>query len=131
MTLAAGTRLGPYDIDSPLGAGGMGEVYKGHDTRLDRSVAIKIQPEHLSSNPEFKLRFEREARAISALNHPHICVLHDAGSERRTPTGSVITSAWARCVSSLPRRLMAMSSTSPRRQPMRLTVVEVRTSTLS
>ncbi len=74
-----GTRLGPYEIETPLGAGGMGEVYKGRDTRLDRSVAIKILPAHLSSNPEFKLRFEREARTISGLNHPNICVLHDVG----------------------------------------------------
>ena len=74
-----GTSLGPYEIESPLGAGGMGEVYKGRDTRLNRSVAIKILPPHLSGNPDFKLRFEREARVISGLNHPHICVLHDVG----------------------------------------------------
>ncbi len=77
-----GTRLGPYEIETPLGAGGMGEVYKGRDTRLKRSVAIKILPAHLSTNPELKLRFEREARAISALNHPNICVLHDVGEAK-------------------------------------------------
>ena len=80
MNLATGTRLGPYEILSPLGAGGMGEVYKAKDTRLGRDVAIKVLPEKLSQNPEFKLRFEREARAISQLTHPHICTLYDVGS---------------------------------------------------
>ncbi len=70
MTLAAGTKLGPYEIVGPLGAGGMGEVYRARDTRLERTVAIKIFPAHLSSNSEAKQRFEREARAISSLNHP-------------------------------------------------------------
>ena len=79
MPLSPSTRLGPYEILSPLGAGGMGEVYRAKDTRLDRTVAIKILPEHLSSNPQVRERFEREARAISSLNHPHICVLHDVG----------------------------------------------------
>jgi Tol biopolymer transport system component/tRNA A-37 threonylcarbamoyl transferase component Bud32 len=81
MTLPAGTRLGPYEILSPLGAGGMGEVYKAKDTRLDRTVAVKVLPSHLSDNPELKARFEREAKAISHLTHPHICTLHDVGSE--------------------------------------------------
>ena len=81
MALTAGTKLGPYEIQSPLGAGGMGEVYLARDTRLDRTVAIKILPAHLSSNPEAKQRFEREARAISSLNHPNICVLHDVGAQ--------------------------------------------------
>jgi len=80
--IARGTRLGPYEIDVPLGAGGMGEVYKGRDSRLERSVAIKILPPHLAGDPQFRLRFEREARAISSLNHPHICVLHDVGEAR-------------------------------------------------
>jgi len=79
MALATGTRLGPYEILSPLGAGGMGEVYRARDTRLNRDVAIKVLPEHLSTNPELRERFEREARAISQLSHPHICVLHDIG----------------------------------------------------
>jgi len=78
MTLASGTRLGPYEITSPLGAGGMGEVYRARDTRLDRTVAIKILPAHAASE-ERRQRFEREARAISSLSHPHICVLHDVG----------------------------------------------------
>ena len=81
MPLTAGTKLGPYEIQSPLGAGGMGEVYLARDTRLDRTVAVKILPSHLSANPDAKLRFEREARAISSLNHPNICVLHDVGSQ--------------------------------------------------
>jgi len=80
MTLASGTRLGPYEITSPIGAGGMGEVYRARDTRLERTVAIKILPAHAATE-ERRQRFEREARAISALSHPHICVLHDVGRE--------------------------------------------------
>ncbi len=72
MALLAGTKLGPYEIIAPIGAGGMGEVYKATDTRLDRVVAIKVLPEPLSSNVELKQRFEREARAVSSLNHPNI-----------------------------------------------------------
>src|ERR1700686_2223610 len=81
MALASGTKLGPYEIQSPLGAGGMGEVYRALDTRLDRTVAIKVLASHLSSSPELKQRMEREARAISSLNHPHICHLYDIGSQ--------------------------------------------------
>src|SRR5215467_8546957 len=73
MALAAGTRLGPYEILAPIGAGGMGEVYRARDARLDRIVAIKV------SHERFSERFEREARAIAALNHPNICTLHDVG----------------------------------------------------
>src|SRR5262249_56103168 len=76
MTLTPTTRLGPYEIISPLGAGGMGEVYSARDTRLDRTVAIKVLPDHLSSNDELRQRFEREARAVSSLNHPHIFPLY-------------------------------------------------------
>jgi eukaryotic-like serine/threonine-protein kinase len=76
MSLAAGTRLGPYQIIAPLGAGGMGEVYRARDTRLDRDVALKILPEHLARDPELVSRFEREARSVAALNHPNIVVLH-------------------------------------------------------
>ena len=79
MAIASGSQLGPYEILSPLGAGGMGEVYEANDTRLDRTVAIKVLPEHLSSDAERRERFEREARAVSSLNHPHICTLHDVG----------------------------------------------------
>ncbi len=81
MTLAAGTKLGPYEIIAPLGAGGMGEVYRARDTRLDRAVAVKILPSHLSDDPESKQRFEREARAVSGLSHPNICHLYDVGRQ--------------------------------------------------
>jgi Tol biopolymer transport system component len=81
MTLSPGTRLGPYEILDAIGAGGMGEVYRARDTRLERIVAIKILPAHLSCDPIRKQRFEREAKTISGLNHPHICVLHDVGSQ--------------------------------------------------
>ena len=81
MTLSPPTRFGPYEIIAPLGAGGMGEVYRARDTRLDRTVAIKILPQHLSIDPVRKQRFEREAKAISSLNHPHICILHDIGQQ--------------------------------------------------
>ena len=84
MPLVSGTKLGPYEIQSQLGVGGMGEVYRARDTRLDRTVAIKILPTHLSSSPESKQRFEREARAISSLNHPNICHLYDIGSQNGT-----------------------------------------------
>jgi hypothetical protein len=79
--LAAGTSLGPYKILAPLGAGGMGEVYRAHDPRLGRDVAIKVLPPHLAATPEIRARFEREARTISQLNHPHICTLHDVGHQ--------------------------------------------------
>jgi serine/threonine protein kinase len=81
MVLTSGSKLGPYEIQSPLGAGGMGQVYRARDTRLDRTVAIKILPTHLSDNPEAKQRFEREARSISSLNHPNICTLYDVGQQ--------------------------------------------------
>ena len=80
MTLPVGTRLGPYEILAQIGAGGMGEVYKALDTRLDRTVAVKVLPQHLSS-PEVRQRFEREAKTISQLSHPHICALYDVGRE--------------------------------------------------
>jgi len=79
MSLAAGTRLGPYEVLGLIGAGGMGEVYKAKDTRLDRTVAIKILPAELNTDPERRARFEREAKAIAGLSHPHICTLHDVG----------------------------------------------------
>jgi eukaryotic-like serine/threonine-protein kinase len=81
MSLAAGTRFGPYEILSAVGAGGMGEVYRAKDTRLQRTVAIKVLPSHLSQNERLQKRFEQEARAVSALNHPNICTLHDIGSQ--------------------------------------------------
>src|SRR6266576_848161 len=84
MPLAPGTHLGPYEILDAIGAGGMGEVYRARDTRLERTVAIKVLPQHLAHTSEARQRFEREARAVSALNHPHICVLHDVGSQDGT-----------------------------------------------
>src|SRR5712691_5637568 len=84
MTLSTGTRLGPYEILAPLGAGGMGEVYKARDTRLERTVAIKVLPAHLSSSPELRQRFEREAKTISQISHPHICALYDVNREGET-----------------------------------------------
>jgi serine/threonine protein kinase len=81
MSRSSGTKLGPYEIQEPLGAGGMGEVYRARDTRLQRTVAIKILPEHLSSDPGHRARFEREARAISRLSHPNICALFDIGDQ--------------------------------------------------
>jgi serine/threonine protein kinase len=82
--LTPGTRLGPYEIQSPIGAGGMGEVYKARDTRLDRTVAIKVLSDALAADPLFRQRFDREARAISQLDHPHICALHDVGEQNGT-----------------------------------------------
>jgi Tol biopolymer transport system component len=84
MPLAVGTRLGPYEIIAPIGAGGMGEVYSARDTRLDRTVALKILPAHLADAPEVRQRFEREARAVSSLNHPNICALYDIGRQDGT-----------------------------------------------
>ena len=81
--LNAGTKLGPYEIQVQIGAGGMGEVYKARDTRLDRIVAIKVLPVHLADRPDLRERFEREARTIAGLNHPHICTLHDIGHAGR------------------------------------------------
>src|SRR2546427_6193903 len=81
MTLSSGTKLGPYEIQSPLGAGGMGEVYRARDKRLDREVAIKVLPAGLSSDIALKQRLEREAKAVSKLSHPHICTLYDIGHQ--------------------------------------------------
>jgi eukaryotic-like serine/threonine-protein kinase len=81
MALSIGTRLGPYEVASAIGAGGMGEVYRARDTRLDRTVAIKVLTSRLSASPELKQCFEREARTISSLQHPHICTLFDIGSQ--------------------------------------------------
>ncbi len=81
MPLTPGDKLGPYEILSPLGAGGMGEVYKARDTRLDRSVAVKVLPEHIAKREDLRGRFEREARAVASLNHPNICTLHDIGAQ--------------------------------------------------
>src|SRR6476620_4749244 len=84
MSLTSGSRLGPYEIVEAVGAGGMGEVYKARDTRLERTVAIKVLPEHLSQNEEVRQRFEREAKTISQITHPHICALYDVNREGET-----------------------------------------------
>jgi eukaryotic-like serine/threonine-protein kinase len=84
MGLTPGTRIGPYDVVSMLGAGGMGEVYKARDTRLDRTVAVKVLTPQLAADPQFRDRFEREARAISQLTHPRICTLYDVGEHNHT-----------------------------------------------
>src|SRR5712692_2525073 len=91
MPLTPGSHLGPYEILAPLGTGGMGEVYKARDTRLDRTVAIKILPETLAADPQFRDRFDHEARAISQLDHPHICALYDVGEAPSpdSPTSSL------------------------------------------
>src|SRR5215469_6554091 len=81
MTLSLGDKLGPYEIFEPIGAGGMGQVYKARDTRLNRTVAIKVLPPEFASRPDWKQRFEREAQTIASLNHPHICTLHDVGQQ--------------------------------------------------
>ena len=80
MAIEPGTRLGPYEIVALLGAGGMGEVYRARDTRLDRTVAIKVLPAEIAADPDSCARFEREARAIAALDHPHICAIYDVGA---------------------------------------------------
>src|SRR5690242_15412407 len=81
MPLSAGEKLGPYEILFAIGAGGMGEVYKARDSRLNRTVAVKVLPEHIARREDLRARFEREARAVASLNHPNICVLHDIGSQ--------------------------------------------------
>ena len=80
MPLNAGDRLGPYEIQASLGAGGMGEVYRAHDARLDRTIAVKVLAPALSGNPEYRQRFEREARTVAALSHPNICPVYDSGA---------------------------------------------------
>jgi serine/threonine protein kinase len=81
MSLAAGTRLGPYEISSPIGSGGMGDVYRARDTRLGRDVAIKVLPPAMAGDPDRQARFEREARVVASLNHPHICAIYDVGRQ--------------------------------------------------
>jgi len=81
MGLTSGTKLGPYEIISPLGAGGMGEVYRARDTRLERTVAIRVLPANMSVDLNLRQRLEREAKSVSKLSHPHICTLHDVGHQ--------------------------------------------------
>ena len=84
MPLEPGAQLGPYEVLAAIGAGGMGEVYRAKDTRLDRTVALKVLPQHLAADPDLRQRLEREARAVSSLNHPHICTLFDVGHQDGT-----------------------------------------------
>jgi serine/threonine protein kinase len=81
MSLPQGTRLGPYELISRIGAGGMGEVIRARDTRLDRTVAVKVLSAELAANAQLRIRFQREAKSISSLNHPHICALFDVGQQ--------------------------------------------------
>jgi len=90
MTIASGSRLGPYEIVSRIGAGGMGEVWRARDSRLERDVAIKVLPASLAHDPQFRLRFEREAKAISQLNHPHICQIYDVGDATNEQTAYLV-----------------------------------------
>ena len=99
MALQPGTKLGPYEILAAIGAGGMGEVYCARDTRLDRTVAIKTLPAHLAERPELRERFEREARAVSSLNHPHICRLYN-----------IVQSGWRRLPGDGPELPAALTS---------------------
>src|SRR5580700_11291726 len=85
MALTSGTKLGPYEVQSPLGAGGMGEVYRAHDTRLNRDVAIKVLPAAFTRDPERLRRFQQEAQAVAALNHPNILAIHDFGEHEGSP----------------------------------------------
>src|SRR5215472_9941460 len=85
MALTSGTKLGPYEITSAIGAGGMGEVYRARDTRLGREVAIKVLPESFAGDADRLRRFEQEARAVAALNHPNILAVHDIGTQEKTP----------------------------------------------
>ena len=117
MTVSVGSRLGPYEVVSQLGAGGMGEVWKARDCRLDRTVAIKVLPERLSSSPEVRERLEREAKTISSLSHSHICALYDVGKEGATDylvmeylEGETLSARpragvcrWSRCCATGPR----------------------------
>ena len=102
MTVSVGTKLGPYEVTAAAGAGGMGEVYKAQDSRLNRTVAIKVLPHHVAENPDLRQRFEREARAISSLNHPNICTLYDVGRQDNTDflvmeyiEGETLTGRWS------------------------------------
>jgi eukaryotic-like serine/threonine-protein kinase len=90
MSFVPGTRLGAYEVVALLGAGGMGEVYRARDTRLGRTVALKVLPAGVATDPERRRRFEHEARAVSALNHPHICTLYDISSDPSTSSGPVV-----------------------------------------
>ena len=116
MSLSPGSRLGAYEVLSLLGAGGMGEVYKAKDTRLDRTVAVKVLPGHLSADPERRARFAREARTIAGLGHPHICALYDVGREGDVDFLVMDTSMARSSPRPVPSR---RGSSTPSRSPMR------------
>ena len=119
MPLASGTRLGPYEIQSAIGAGGMGEVYKARDTRLDRTVAIKVLPPDVSGDPERRARFEREAKTIAGLNHPHICTLYDVGRSRAARLFLVMEHLDGRDARRAPGEGAAAAGAGARRSPPR------------
>src|SRR5258708_14793244 len=135
MDLCAGTRLGLYEIVAALGAGGMGEVYRARDTRLDRSVAIKILPSHLACNSELKNRFEREAKTLSSITHAHICHLYDVGSQAGVEflvmellEGETLASHLQRGALPLPELLKIggqISDTLPKTPPPRITQLAI------
>ncbi len=110
MPLTTGSRLGPYEIVAPLGAGGMGEVYRARDTRLNRDVAIKVLPAHLAGDPKLRQRFDSEARAVSRLNHPHIVTIHDIGSEQGTDFIVMEYVSGATLAASLPAKGLGMEA---------------------
>ena len=118
MSLSAGTRLGPYEIVSPLGAGGMGEVYRARDPRLGRDVAIKVLPTAFSADPDRLRRFEQEARAAAALNHPNILAVYDIGTHNQAPY--IVSELWGRPVGSPAGGVPARQ---PDQRASRLTVI--------
>src|SRR5438270_357619 len=113
MQVTVGSRLGPYEIVAPIGAGGMGEVYKARDTRLDRSVAVKILPSAFADNAQLKIRFEREAKTISQLTHPHICPLYEMATGRRAFDGKTKTSLIAAIVGGEPKPIRDLQPLTP------------------
>ena len=114
MTLRAGTRLGPYEILAPLGAGGMGEVYRARDAKLERDIAVKVLPESVAGDPEALSRFEREAKAVAALSHPKSWRASTSGSARESPTRCDFVAAWSK-VMNLDRYALLAQTRSGRR----------------
>src|SRR5258708_3857858 len=131
MSLTTGTRLGPYEIVAAIGAGGMGEVYRARDTRLDRTVAVKVLSADVAADPDRRARFEREARAIAALSHPHICTIHDVGRHEEIDylvmeylDGETLADRLAHAKGPVPlEQVLKRASTSPMRSTKRTTPV--------